>query len=110
MRGFRYQERDRCLEPGDRPRFVSAQTGGAAIARPHFTIIEAPSVLGLLEKGVETLPDALLAKGLGERLEAQRAGRVEPPQNDHRRDPEQCFSTRGVLPPIRWHSQTWSNA
>jgi arginase len=58
---------------------LSAQTGEAAIARPHFSIIEAPSVLGLFPKGVETLPDALLVEGLGERLGA-RAGRVEPPQ------------------------------
>ena len=82
---------DRSIHP------PSAQTGGAAIARPHFTIIEAPSVLGLLEKGVETLPDALLAKGLGERLKAQRAGRVGPPQNDHRRDPEtMLLNPRGI--------------
>jgi arginase len=52
----------------------------------NFTIIEAPSVLGLFPKGVETLPDALLAAGLGERLEARRAGRVEPPPYDDRRD------------------------
>jgi arginase len=37
---------------------------------------------------VETLPDALLTEGFGERLEAGRAGRVEPPQYDNRRDPE----------------------
>ena len=52
----------------------------------NFTIIEAPSVLGLFPKGVETLPDALLAAGLGERLEARRAGRLEPPPYDDRRD------------------------
>ena len=79
------------------------------MARPHFTIIQAPSVLGLFPKGVETLPDTLLAEGLGERLEARRAGRAEPPQYDPHRDPETCFSTRGELPTIRWHSQTWSN-
>ena len=80
-----------------RPDFVSAQTGGAAIARPHFTIIEAPSALGLFPKGVETLPDALLAEGLGERLEARRAGRVEPPQYDHHRDPEtMLLNPRGI--------------
>jgi arginase len=62
------------------------RTGEANI--PHFSIIEAPSVLGLFPKGVETLPDSLLAEGLGARLEARRAGRVEPPQYDHRRDPE----------------------
>jgi arginase len=43
-------------------------------------------VLGLFPKGVETLPDALLAAGLGERLEARRAGRLEPPPYDDRRD------------------------
>jgi len=45
-------------------------------------------VLGLFPKGVERLPDVLLTKGLGERLEARHAGRVEPPQYDDRRDPE----------------------
>lgn len=43
-------------------------------------------MLGLFPKGVETLPDALLAAGLGERLEARRAGRLEPPPYDDRRD------------------------
>lgn len=66
-------------------------------ARPHFTIIEAPSVLGLFPKGVETLPDALLAEGLSERLEARHAGRVEPPQYDHHRDPEtMLLNPRGI--------------
>lgn len=75
----------------------SAQAGESAIARPHFTIIEAPSVLGLFPKGVETLPDALLAEGLGEQLEARRAGRVEPPQYDHHRDPEtMLLNPRGI--------------
>ena len=69
-------------------RSESAQTGDAPIARPRFTIIEAPSVLGLFPEGVETLPDALLAEGLGERLEARRAGRAEPPQYDQQRDPD----------------------
>ena len=53
-----------------------------------FAIVEAPSVLGLFPKGVETLPDALLAAGLAERLGARRAGRVEPPAYDPERDPE----------------------
>jgi arginase len=55
---------------------------------PRFAIVEAPSVLGLFPKGVETLPEALLGAGLAERLEARRAGRVEPPAYDARRDPE----------------------
>jgi arginase len=53
-----------------------------------FAIVEAPSVLGLFPKGVETLPDALLAAGLAERLGARRAGRIEPPPYGPERDPE----------------------
>lgn len=51
-------------------------------------VVEAPSILGLFPKGVETLPDALLAAGLAQRLNARRAGRVEPPPYDPRRDPD----------------------
>jgi arginase len=58
------------------------------MARPAFAIIEAPSVLGLFPRGVERLPDALLAAGIAECLRARRAGRVEPPPYDERRDPE----------------------
>jgi arginase len=54
----------------------------------RFAIVEAPSILGLFPKGVETLPDALLAAGLADRLDARRAGRVEPPPYDGRRDPQ----------------------
>ena len=53
-----------------------------------FTIVEAPSILGLFPKGVETLPDALLGAGLAERLQARLAGRVEPLPYDPERDPE----------------------
>ena len=56
------------------------------MTRSRVAIIEAPSVLGLFPKGVETLPDALREAGLAERLEARRAGRVEPPPYDERRD------------------------
>ncbi len=56
------------------------------MAQPSYAIIEAPSVLGLFPKGVETLPDALLAAGLAERIGASHAGRVEPPPYDPRRD------------------------
>lgn len=58
------------------------------MARPRTAIIEAPSVLGLFPKGVERLPEALLGAGLAGRLGARRAGRVEPPPYDPRRDPE----------------------
>ena len=54
----------------------------------RFAVIEAPSILGLFPKGVETLPDALLAAGLADRLDARRVGRVEAPPYDDRRDPE----------------------
>jgi arginase len=62
-----------------------------------FAIVEAPSVLGLFPKGVETLPDALLRAGLTERLGARRAGRVEPPAYDPERDPETLLlNPRGI--------------
>jgi arginase len=63
----------------------------------RFAIIEAPSVLGLFPKGVETLPDALLQAGLAKRLEARRAGRIEPPPYDDRRDPEtRLLNPKGI--------------
>jgi arginase len=52
-----------------------------------YAIIEAPSVLGLFPRGVERLPDALLDAGLADALDARRAGRVEPPPYESRRDP-----------------------
>lgn len=55
--------------------------------RRRIAIIEAPSVLGLTPSGVERLPEALLANGLATRLEARRAGRLETPAYDVRRDP-----------------------
>jgi arginase len=62
-----------------------------------FTILEAPSILGLFPKGVETLPDALLAAGLANRLDARRAGRVEPPLYNFQRDPETLLlNPRGI--------------
>jgi arginase len=68
-----------------------------APAFPPFTIIEAPSILGLFPRGVELLPDALLAAGFGERLRARHAGRVEPPAYDDRRDREtMLLNPRGI--------------
>ena len=68
-----------------------------ATAFLRFTIIEAPSVLGLFPKGVEMLPDALLAAGFGDGLQALHAGRVEPPQYEDRRDPEtKLLNPRGI--------------
>jgi arginase len=50
-------------------------------------VIEAPSVLGLFPRGVERLPDALLDAGLADALDARRAGRVDAPPYEPRRDP-----------------------
>jgi arginase len=62
-----------------------------------FAILEAPSVLGLFPKGVETLPEALLVAGLAERLGARHAGRIEPPPYDPERDAETLLlNPRGI--------------
>ena len=69
------------------------------MSSPHhpFSIIEAPSVLGLFPKGVETLPQALLHAGLAEGLGARHAGRVEPPPYEHKRDPDTgILNPRGI--------------
>src|SRR5262245_12206885 len=55
---------------------------------PHFAVIDAPSTLGLRPTGVERLPGALKAAGLLAGLNAEYAGRVEPPPYNPRRDPE----------------------
>ncbi|WP_119299936.1 arginase family protein [Dongia deserti] len=55
---------------------------------PDFTIIEAPSHLGLRPGGVEHLPDALLNAGLARRLGARRHARLAVPPYDARRDLE----------------------
>jgi arginase len=53
----------------------------------RYTIVEAPSALGLRTDGVTGLPAALLAAGLSERLTAAYAGRVEPPPREPHPDP-----------------------
>jgi arginase len=54
-------------------------------------------VLGLFPKGVELLPDALLAAGLAEHLSATRAARVTPPPYDPGRDDETLLlNPRGI--------------
>ena len=60
-----------------------------------FTLLQAPSVLGLRPTGVELLPEALLAAGLDSRLRAEHTGRLEPPAYDPRRDP-----ATGMLNPL----------
>lgn len=54
---------------------------------PNYTILDAPSILGLWPSGVERLPAALRDAGLPAMLGAESAGRVEPPPYDPRRDP-----------------------
>lgn len=62
-----------------------------------FAILEAPSVLGLFPNGVETLPQALLAAGLAERLDARHEGRIDAPPYDARRDPATLLrNPRGI--------------
>jgi arginase len=46
--------------------------------RRRYAILEAPSILGLKPTGVDRLPETLLSFGIADRLEARRAGRVEP--------------------------------
>jgi arginase len=52
----------------------------------QFSLLHAPSVLGLRPTGVERLPEALEAAHLRARLGAEFAGLVEPPAYDARRD------------------------
>jgi arginase len=51
----------------------------------QFTIIDAPSILGLRPTGVEHLPEALKAAGLKEKLNADYAGKISSlPYNSER--------------------------
>ncbi|OEJ34985.1 arginase family protein [Streptomyces subrutilus] len=61
----------------------------------EIAVIEAPSVLGLRPSGVQDLPVALLDAGLLDHPGMVRAGRVEAPEYDPRRDPG-----TGVLNPV----------
>lgn len=64
---------------------------------PTYTIVEAPSHLGLRAEGVEALPEALLAAGLAERLAARRGDRLSAPAFDPRIDPETSMVNPGGL-------------
>jgi arginase len=57
-------------------------------AMADFTIIEAPSNLGLKPDSVEHLPGALLDAGLARQLNARRHARLAVPPYDARRDSE----------------------
>jgi arginase len=52
----------------------------------QFTIIDAPSILGLRSTGVEHLPEALKAAGLMSELRAEYGGRVSPLSYSSERD------------------------
>lgn len=52
----------------------------------QFTIIEAPSILGLRPTGVEHLPEKLKAAGLMSELRAEYGGRVSPSSYSSERD------------------------
>src|SRR5687768_1586683 len=54
----------------------------------HYTVIDAPSNLGLRPTGVEMLPVAMKAAGLIPRLGATYGGRIAPLPYDHTRDPQ----------------------
>ena len=54
----------------------------------RYAILEAPSNLGLRPTGVENSPATLLELGLGQRLNARCAGRVEVPAYNVVRDPQ----------------------
>jgi arginase len=53
-----------------------------------FTVLDAPSNLGLSPSGVETLPVALKSAGLLRRLNAAYAGRIAPLPFSYERDPQ----------------------
>jgi arginase len=48
----------------------------------RYALIEAPSILGLASTGVDRLPTVLQQNGLGERIRARTAARLEPPMPD----------------------------
>src|ERR671922_597854 len=69
----------------------------AGVPVPTYTIVEAPSHLGLCAEGVEALPEALLAVGLAERLAARRGERLSAPAFDRRGGPQTGMLNPGGL-------------
>jgi arginase len=69
----------------------------AEVPVPTYTIVEAPSHLGLCAERVEALPEALLTVGLAERLAARRGERLSAPAFDPRVDPETGMLNPGGL-------------
>lgn len=52
-----------------------------------YVVLEAPSALGLLSRGVESSAAVLIELGLAARIGAEHAGRVEPEPHSTARDP-----------------------
>jgi arginase len=73
----------------------------------NFTVLDAPSNLGLRPSGVETLPVALKSAGLVTRLGAAYAGRIPPPPFSPERDPQTGIRN---LASIRDYSQRVASA
>ncbi|MHB0938335.1 MAG: arginase family protein [Armatimonadota bacterium] len=71
----------------------------------HFTVLDAPSILGLRPTGVEYLPLALKAAGLIRELDADYLGGVSPPAYSPKRD-----ETTQVLNPQAIHDYSISLA
>ena len=75
--------------PRTSPRTGIAVNSGARKRRstlPPYSILEAPSILGLSPTGVESLPEALLGAGLRIGLQAESSGRIVPPAYSSKRD------------------------
>jgi arginase len=64
-----------------------------------YTVLDAPSNLGLRPSGVETLPVALKSAGLLRRLNAGYAGRIEPPPFSFERDPQTLIRNGASIRP-----------
>jgi hypothetical protein len=54
----------------------------------RYSVVEAPSILGLKPTGVDRLAVSLVENGLVAGLKARHGGRVEPPSYSAERDPE----------------------
>jgi arginase len=62
-----------------------------------YAIVQAPSVLGLRQSGVEDLPAVLLDLGLAGRLDARVTAPVEPPDYNPARDPVTKMLNPGAI-------------
>jgi arginase len=72
------------MTPGNPAKRVAQARAGSR----GYAIIEAPSILGLKPSGVQRLPERLLGQGLGERIHARLAGRIETERYGAQRDTE----------------------